>query len=382
MSELMVVTNARIVTPERVILGTVEVLKGAIVAVYRGTTAWRGAIDLDGDYLIPGLVELHTDNLEQTAQPRPGVKWPAMAAVIAHDAQVVAAGITTVFDALAVGDISFHKTTPRRPARDLVGAIHGAVEQGLTRSRHHLHIRCEVGSEDLITELEPMIDDPLVKLVSVMDHAPGQRQYADLTSYKLWYETRYKMGEEELSALMKRQIEASRTNGERQRKAVVDMCRKRRLPLASHDDATPEHVEQAVGEGGVIAEFPTTEEAARAAHARGLRVLMGAPNVVQGGSHSGNVSALDLANRGLLDILSSDYIPSSLIQAAFALHFGTVRMSLPEAVATVSLTPARAAGLTDRGEIAPGKRADIVRVRCPDSLPVVDQVWRGGDRVF
>jgi len=225
MSEPLVLTNARVVTPERVILGTVEVLKGAIVAVYRGTTAWRGAIDLDGDYLIPGLVELHTDNLEQAAQPRPGVKWPALAAVIAHDAQVVAAGITTVFDALAVGDISFNKT-PRRPARGLVGAIRGAVEQGLTRSRHHLHMRCEVGSADLIAELEPMIDDSLVRLVSVMDHAPGQRQYADLTSYKLWYETRYKMGEEELTALMERQIEASRTNGERQRKAVVDMCRK------------------------------------------------------------------------------------------------------------------------------------------------------------
>jgi len=243
-------------------------------------------------------------------------------------------------------------------------------------------MRCEVGSADLIAELEPMIDDPLVRLVSVMDHAPGQRQYADLTAYKLWYETRYKMGEEELAALMERQIAASRKNGERQRRAVVDMCRKRRLPLASHDDATPEHVEQAAGEGGVIAEFPTTEEAARAAHAKGLRVLMGAPNVVQGGSHSGNVSALELAEKGLLDILSSDYIPSSLLQAAFALHFGTVRMSLPEAVATVSAMPAQAAGLSDRGEIAPGKRADIIRVRCKDSLPLVHEAWRGGDRVF
>lgn len=381
MTEPLVLTNARVVTPERVILGTIEVLKGFIVAVYRGTTAWRGAIDLDGDYLIPGLVELHTDNLEQAAQPRPGVKWPALAAVIAHDAQVVSAGITTVFDALAVGDISFKKT-PRRPARDLVGAIHGAVDKGLTRSRHHLHMRCEVGSEDLIAELEPMIDDPLVKLVSVMDHAPGQRQYADLTSYKLWYETRHNMGEDELAALMERQIEASRANGEKHRKAVVDMCRKRRLPLASHDDATPEHVEQAAGEGGVIAEFPTTEDAARAARANGLRVLMGAPNVVQGGSHSGNVSALDLAGKGLLDILSSDYIPSSLLQAAFALHFGSLRMSLPESLATVTATPARAAGLGDRGEISPGKRADIVRVRCPEGLPVVHEVWRGGDRVF
>jgi alpha-D-ribose 1-methylphosphonate 5-triphosphate diphosphatase len=131
----------------------------------------------------------------------------------------------------------------------------------------------------------------------------------------------------------------------------------------------------------VLTEFPTTLEAARAAGELGLAVLAGAPNLIRGGSHSGNVAAATLAEAGHLDILSSDYIPSSLLQAAFRLCDGELGLSLPEAIAKVTAVPADAVGLNDRGIVAEGYRADLVRVQVIDGRALVRGVWVGGERV-
>ena len=152
------------------------------------------------------------------------------------------------------------------------------------------------------------------------------------------------------------------------------------MRLASHDDATQAHVAEAIEAGAVIAEFPTTQEAATAARAAGLSIVGGAPNVVRGRSHSGNASALEFARAGLLDILSSDYVPVALLHAAFKLA-EEGGMSLPDAVATVSANPAAAAGLVDRGIVKPGLRADLIRVGMSDGLPVALASWREGERI-
>jgi alpha-D-ribose 1-methylphosphonate 5-triphosphate diphosphatase len=178
------------------------------------------------------------------------------------------------------------------------------------------------------------------------------------------------------------QMANSRQYSERYRAAIVEHCLARGLSVASHDDATLAHVEESARYGMTIAEFPTTVEAARGSQQQGMKVLMGAPNIVRGGSHSGNVAAADLAAEGLLDILSSDYYPASLLQAAFALAAQDNACDLAHAVRMVSLAPARAAGLNDRGEIAVGLRADLVQARSRDGLPVVQQVWREAKRVF
>jgi alpha-D-ribose 1-methylphosphonate 5-triphosphate diphosphatase len=174
----------------------------------------------------------------------------------------------------------------------------------------------------------------------------------------------------------------SREYSTRYREAIVEHCLARGLSVASHDDATLAHVEESSRYGMTIAEFPTTVEAARGSQQNGMKVLMGAPNIVRGGSHSGNVAAADLAAEGLLDILSSDYYPASLLQAAFALAALDNPCDLAQAVRMVSLAPARAAGLSDRGEIAPGLRADLIQASSRDGLPVVQQVWRQAKRVF
>jgi len=372
-------TNARIVTPDDVFSGSLAVEDGLIAAVEPGRQPVRSALSLDGDYLVPGVVELHTDVLERHAIPRPGVQWPEVPAVLAYDSQLLGAGITTVFDSLAIGYLVDTGQRPRDP-RPLVEAIRSARAAGLLRADHYLHMRCEVSTALVVQDFIPFADDPMVRLVSLMDHAPGQRQFVDVAKYREYNQGRYGLTEAQLDALVERRLEERARYAEEHRAAITALCRKHGLPVASHDDATVAHVDEAMQAGAAIAEFPTTLEAAQAAHEYGLAVLAGAPNLVRGHSHSGNVPAALLAERGWLDVLSSDYVPASVLHGAFLLHLRH-GMSLPRAIATVSATPARCVGLEDRGVLAVGRRADLVRVHVAGDVVVVRGVWVGGERV-
>ncbi len=380
MSSELLLTNARVVGREELFDGSVRIRDGLIADVERGVSILPRGQDLDGDYLLPGLVELHTDNLEKHFSPRPGVRWHARSAVMAHDAQIVSAGITTVFDALALGDV-LDGSTRINHLEEMAEAVTRMAASGMTRAEHHLHLRCELSYSHLMELFERFVGEEIVKLVSVMDHAPGQRQFADMDKFREYYQGKYKMSDRELELFIDRVRSDSAKYSDHHRRDIVKMSRDRDLPVASHDDATGEHIDEAVEFGMVIAEFPTTIAAARAASDRGMHVLMGAPNLVRGFSHSGNVSARELAGEGLLDTLSSDYFPASLMHAAFVMADEVEGITLPDAVATVSANPAEAAGMEDRGRIETGRRADLVRVRVVDGLPIVREVWRRGQRV-
>ena len=375
MSEL-VFGNGRIVTADKVIdNGTVKVTGGRIAAVDEGRAAV--SIDLGGDYLLPGLVELHTDHLERHAAPRPGVRWPMRSAFLAHDAQIAGAGITTVLDALTLGD--FDQGALRATMyQDAIDALDTLAP--LTRAEHFLHLRCEIAVAGAAKAFDSFIDHPRAKLVSLMDHTPGQRQFVDVAKYYEYYQGKFGYTDAQMQAMVERRRNDQLQYADWQRRHVVEACAERGTMVASHDDATADHIDEAVAAGVTIAEFPTTREAAKAAHAKGLTVIAGAPNVVRGGSHSGNIAAAELAREGLLDALSSDYVPSSLLQAAFDLH-SKLELPLAAAVSIVSRNPARMVGLEDRGEIAVGRRADLVQVRLVGQLPVVRGVWREGRRV-
>ena len=381
MSPETVFTNARMVAREHVIAGSLAVSGETIAALDDAPSALAAAIDLEGDYLLPGLVELHTDNLEKHFTPRPGVRWPSLAAALSHDAQVAGAGITTVFDAVFVGDIPANGSR-RRDLQDMADTVSTAQAQGMLRADHRLHVRCEVACETLAELFAPFASHPLVGLVSLMDHTPGQRQFTDLAEYRAYYKGKWNIGDAEIDAYIERQRAIAGRHAGPNRALVAAACRERGLPLASHDDATAEHVAEAAALGVTLAEFPTTLEAAKAARAAGLAVIAGAPNLVRGESHAGNVSARDLGAAGLVDILSSDYMPASLLHGAFVMHEESgLGLDLARAVATVSRTPALAVGLDDRGEIAPGLSADLVRVRMAGDVPMVRGVWRRGERV-
>ena len=370
--------NARIVLGDEVIHGSLALRGGRIADIASGSSA-QGE-DLGGDLLIPGLVELHTDHIEGHYLPRPKVRWNMMAALQAHDAQIAASGITTVFDALRVGmdEDALLTSTDMLSMADTVGT---AMAAGRLRADHYIHLRCEVSAPDVLDHFETFAARPLVRLVSLMDHAPGQRQFVDLDTYRSYYQRKMNLTDAAFAVFCDRRVAQSEVHSDPNRRAIAVFCRDAGIAVASHDDATLAHVREGLDLGVSLAEFPTTIEAARASHEAGLLVLMGAPNIVRGGSHSGNVSAADLLDRGVLDVLSSDYVPFSLLQSAFAL-VDAGRLDLPAAIGLVATNPAKAARLHDRGAIAPGLRADLVRVRTEPGLPpVVAGVWREGRRV-
>lgn len=372
-------TNCVVVSPDETFRGTVTVEGGRIRDVDRGISQSPSAYNLEGRHLIPGLVETHTDNLERHLQPR-STRWPANMALLAHDAQVCAVGITTVLDAVCIGVEHDLQGNSRDFAGDTVLALRHARQSGHLRADHMLHFRCELPHPNLIADFEQHADAEELRLVSLMDHTPGQRQTTDLNLLRRGYERMGAVSDEWFHAVIRKEQDKQSRYANSNRKSLMQSVRQRGLVAASHDDANEEHVAEAVRDGIGISEFPTTMEAASAARRYGMKTVMGAPNIVLGGSQSGNVAASAAAKAGLLDALSSDYAPVSLLGAAFQLH-RDIEIPLEEAIAMVTAQPAAMVGLHDRGSILPGRRADLVEVEANSGLPIARGVWREGVRV-
>ncbi|MFG1203867.1 alpha-D-ribose 1-methylphosphonate 5-triphosphate diphosphatase [Xanthobacter aminoxidans] len=374
-----VLTNARLVLDDAVVAGTITLRDGRILAIDAGRATTPAAIDCDGDFIAPGLIDLHTDALEGHFVPRPKVFWPdARAAALAHDGQTVASGITTVFDAICAG--GFDQAKAER--RELFGTMLDAVEQGapLFRADHKVHLRCEMTDPNVLDLVEPTLARPSLAFASLMDHTPGARQWRNVETLR-----NFLLGIGKDAGEAEREIgertARGRANVARNMPPLVEMLASTGLVRASHDDTTEAHVAEAQAAGCTISEFPTTREAALAARAADLATIGGAPNVVRGGSHSGGVAMGALAQEGLVDALASDYMPASLLQAATRLYTMD-GMALPQAIALVTRNPAQMAGLADRGRLEAGLRADVVRFRIVESTPVVRQVLAEGERVF
>ena len=372
-----VIAGARVVLDDSVVEGGLVLDDDRIGEVFAGGAS--KALDFEGDLLLPGLIDLHTDNLERHFQPRAGVTWDGVAAAIAHDAQIATAGITTVFDSLTIGAAQGWDARAEM-VEPMIKGLFEAIDYAMLRVEHRLHLRCEITHPDLLEIFAQHRAQGPVHMVSIMDHAPGDRQSPNLEAYRQRYQ-KSGMSLEATDAHVQGLIDGSRRHGPKNRDGIAAVAREAGLSLATHDDARPEHVDIALGLGASFTEFPTTLDAARHAKARGLPVMMGSPNLMRGGSHSGNVSAGALLQAGLLDLLASDYIPASLIKAAFKLLQPPFELDLPEAISMVTSKPALVAGLDDRGRIASDLRADFLRVRVVNNRPIVREVWSRGRRV-
>ncbi len=380
MTASLLFTDATLVLPDRVVeRGWLAVEAGTIAAIGEGSAPASG-LDCRGDTIVPGLIELHTDHLESHYAPRPNVRWNPVGAVLAYDAQIAASGITTVFDSLRVGSDS-DSASIGEDLMTLADAIATARRSDLLRVEHRTHLRCEVSSPNAIEQAEAYLALYPAHLISLMDHTPGQRQFTSLATWKTFHTRKASFSEAELDAFIDQKLATHARYAAPNRAWLVAAARRAGIALASHDDATPEHVAESRGAGVEIAEFPTTYAAAEASREAGAQIMMGGPNVIRGGSHSGNVAAQDLARAGLLDILSSDYVPASLLMAAFDLPRRVPAITLPDAIRMVTLNPARATGLADRGAIEVGRRADLVRVASVEGCPVARETYRGGTRI-
>lgn len=376
----MILANATLVLGAETITGSLQIKDGLIADIATGGHVPLGALDLGGDLLMPGLIELHTDNLERHIEPRPKVNWPHASAIMAHDGELASVGITTVFDALRVGSVTSNaKANYGEYARLLADEILDLRAKGALRINHLLHLRAEVCSETLIAELDKFGPMDSIGIVSLMDHTPGQRQFRDLTQLRHYVCGKHGLSEDQFEEHVAGQVALSTRLGAEHEAAAVAAARRYGAVLASHDDTLTQHVAVSAQHGAKLAEFPTTVEAATACRDAGILVMMGAPNLIRGGSHSGNVAASDLAKADLLDILSSDYVPSSLMTAALML--GDIWGDVARGIATVTANPAKSVGLIDRGLIQIGLRADLVRIGRMTGIAQQRGLWVAGQRV-
>jgi alpha-D-ribose 1-methylphosphonate 5-triphosphate diphosphatase len=324
------------------------------------------------------LVELHTDNLEKHFRPR-SARWPGLIALYAHDAQVRGTGITTVLNAVCIGVERDVMGESRDFVEDSVAALDAATEAGGLGADHYLHFRCELPHPDLLPQFDRVSSHGRLRLISLMDHTPGQRQTVDLEKLKKDYQRMGRVSDEWFANVVAEEKERQAKYAEPNRAGLVERAGQlAHAVLASHDDSCEEHVDQAVREGARISEFPTTLDAARAAKRKGLATVMGSPNIVLGGSQSGNLSAREAIGHGLVDALSSDYVPASLLTAAFQL---ADMIPLSAALEMVTAAPAEMAGFADRGRLEPGYRADLVAASYQNQVACVHQVWVEGQRV-
>ena len=379
MTQDTIFANATLVLPGETLTGSLVVKDGMIADIAPGAAVPAGAIDCAGDILAPGLIELHTDNLERHIQPRPKVDWPHNAAILAHDAELASTGITTVFDAMRVGSIPSGKGRYLKYARELANELLALRADDALKISHFLHLRAEVCSETLVEEMDEFGAEDRVGIVSLMDHTPGQRQFRDITKLEAYVKGKLSLSDKEFAEHVAQLQDLRARHGDHHEAEAVAAAKRYGAVLASHDDTTEAQVTVSAAYGITMAEFPTTLEAAKACHAHDIPVIMGAPNLIRGGSHSGNVAAHELAEMGYLDVLSSDYVPAALLLAAVRLseQWGDWAKGL----ATVTSTPARAVGLEDRGDLAIGKRADLIQFTMRGGAPALRSVWSKGARV-
>jgi len=373
MSRTFTLTHAHLVLKDRILEDSSLVVEDGRIAGLAETAPHGREIDLEGAFLLPGLVDIHGDALEKEIEPRPGVYFSAELAVRQTDLRCACNGITTAYHAISFAGDELGIRNPRMAA-EMMASLHDHARD--LRADHRLHIRYEITDGDSLDLVRDLIDTGRVALLSFMDHTPGQGQFRSVESYHTFLAKTYSTGAEQLKEMTRKKIEAGR-NGFERMEVLARHARDAGVPMASHDDDCAAKIDTLNDLGVRISEFPVNIETALHARARGWSAMVGAPNLMRGKSSGSGLSAEEGLRRGGADILVSDYAPAAMLPALFrAVETGL--MDLPAAVRLASVNPARAARLEDRGEVRQGLRADLIAVRRSGGLPVVEKVLKEG----
>ena len=371
-------THARLVLADEVVEdGALLIEDGVIRAICPEGIGDAREISLDGQWLMPGMIDLHCDAIEKEAEPRAKVMFPLDLACVNIDRRNAVAGVTTPFHALSFAHAEWGVRN-NDTAAELVREVKRFKEHALVDNR--IHVRYEITDITAMPYVMALLDEGATDMLSIMDHTPGQGQFRHLETY-----VAYMMGNHgstrEAAEQVAEEKRQARESGDERVLQVMARARELGIPTASHDDDDHARVVAMKELGARMSEFPINLETARAAHAAGLATILGAPNVMRGGSQSGNMRAIDAIAAGVADCLCADYAPTTMLAAVVALHERD-GMKLPDAVKLVTLGPAKAAGLDDRGEIAIGKRADLISIGRPAGRAAVTQTWVAGRQIF
>lgn len=375
----LVINHCNAVLPDRILEdASVRVEHGIIVEITQGRSLGEG-IDAEGAWLLPGFVDMHSDAIEKAVEPRPGARFPVEVALRELDRSLAGWGITTMFHSLSFANMEMGLRSNDTAAR-LIDEISSVTP--LLRVDTRIHARFEVTDLEAVPHLERLIREKKVDLLSFMDHSPGQGQYRDDAAYRSYYGKVYAMSEADLDLVLDRKAQARNAGMQEAVAQLLALCRRKGVPMASHDDDTPARIEWCAREGMAISEFPINLETAKAAREQGVCTCLGAPNLVRGGSQAKNLSARTCLEAGYGDLLCSDYLPQSILHAVFLLAQWRVR-SLPEAVAMATLAPARAVGLDyTKGSIEVDKHADLLLVVERHGHPDILRTWVRGRQVY
>lgn len=371
-------THCRLITTNAVIDDAAVLIEdGYIVAINPEFTNNVESISLNGQYLLPGLVDLHCDAIEKEIEPRPNAFFPMDFAIAQIDRNNAAVGITTPFHAISFAYEEFGLRNNEKAAQ-IVRSLHNYQPQALVNNR--VHCRYEITDPTGLPILLNLLQSDDIHLISFMDHTPGQGQFKNVQAYQDYLARAYNKSATEVEAIALKKIDQGADALERV-KTLISKALSLGVQVASHDDDSPERIASMQVLGIHLSEFPINLETAQAAKKAGLQTIFGAPNLLRGKSQSGSMKAIDAIKHQVGDILCADYSPASLLAAAFRIP-ELLGWSLPDAIALVTHNPAQAVNLSDRGEIATGKRADLIVVQCPHGFPQVTTTWVGGRIVY
>lgn len=383
----MWLSDMKVVLPDGILEhGSVRIEDGVIAEIIEGT-APVDAPTMGGLTLIPGIIDLHGDMLERDVQPRPNARFPTELGLIELDKRMAGAGITTAFAAISFA-WKQNDLRSQESATEMINTVNAMRDALLIDMQ--VHARFEVTNPSTAPVLAELLSEDKVQLVSIMDHTPGQGQYGDVDRYLDFMHKWMGIDLDNLGEFKDKILTSIRNNivetvaKPRDWSIIADVMRIAKthgIPVASHDDDTPQKVQEQAEIGISISEFPVSVEAAEAAHKHGMKVIMGAPNAYRGQSTSNNLSAIDAIKAGLVDILATDYYPASMLHTAFKLVKEGV-MPLHESVKLISTNAAEAMHYHDKGRIAQGYSADLVLVEEGDDYPRVRGTIRHGVPIF
>ncbi len=375
------IINAKVVTPTEILEDAAVSVENGMISAVTAThsTGKQTIVDARGRYLLPGFVDLHCDAVERSIEPRPGTFFPTAVALSELDKNLASCGVTTMYHSLCFAENEIGVRS-NRMAASILRQVNAMKDNFRVRTR--VHTRFEITDRSAVPVLKELIQDHQVGLFSFMDHSPGQGQFKTVGSFKDYYGPMYKKTEAEMDALIADKLRLRNGEAGGYVDELLELCARCHVPVASHDDDSPERIGWLKRRGITLSEFPVNLATASAAAEQGVRTLLGSPNVFRGSSQSGNLSAREAIAQGYGDILCSDYAPLTLLHAVFALHERGLK-TLPEAVRMTSLNPAQAVGIARRtGSIEPGKEADLILVGNGHDFPRIHRTFVTGREVF